>query len=592
MVAPIIISIFLTLVQAVASSSCDFSENNCNDKYFRLTAKKLRGKTLNDAVSASEAKHVLVERDNGDGYVSIDLVNENTFYLTEIEIGSPAQKVGVLVDTGSSDLWVVASNNTYCKSGTTGPLSSKGRSFDDIYDWNNALSDNTSSLDNGNFQMKAISDSSAETIDCSVYGTFDPNDSDTFRSNGTSFAITYADNTFAKGTWSHDDVLIGGVNVESLSFAVCDTADNALGILGIGLQQLETTYSGTQSTSLSNRYVYENLPVRLKTLGFIELVSYSVYLNDTTADSAVLLFGAVDHSKYTGDLVALPIVNTLAAKGYKNAIELTVTLNSITLIDSKSSKQAIIGSGASAALLDTGTTLSYMPSDILSNILNLINAEYSSSIGYYIVTCRDVTDFSLNFNMQGFNINIALSEFLVPLSTSSGLTSKYCMVGISSSDNSNFVLGDNFLRNVYMVADYENMEVALAVANHDANSPDDIEVMSTGIPNAVTPASSLMYGQSSGTSLVVTASVMGMSAIPNSQTSYTMQTNSSSKQATTTRLTSTNGNTAATIRTSTLSNPVSSISSITSASRNQGNLIEMNGLALLGGIFALFSALL
>lgn len=604
MVSTLLLTVLLFLVESMASPLFGLSDTEANSnsaKYFRLTAKKLRGRTIDDAVPVSEAKHVLVERSGGAGYLSLDLVNENTFYLADIEIGSTSQRVGVLVDTGSSDLWVVASNNTYCISGTTGPLSSKARDLSDIVDWNSlssssSSSNNDSSPVSDNFQLKSVSSSSSEAIDCSVYGTFNPADSDTFTSNYTSFSIRYADNTFATGTWGHDNIIIGGDTVQSLSFAVCDNADNAMGILGIGLPGLETTYSGgSGSISASSQYQYENLPVKLNNLGIIERTAYSVYLNDTNASSANILFGAIDHSKYSGNLVALPILNTLQSMGYRSAIQLEVTLNSVTIANDNTNKQATLGNGASAALLDTGTTLTYIPSNILSNILSVIGAEYSSTLGYYTVTCDAVSDYSLIFNFQGLNIDIALSEFLVSLTSTSGVVSKRCMVGILSSQTSKFTLGDNFLRNVYMVADYEGMEIGLAVAQHDTTASEDIEVLSTGIPNAVTAASSLLWGSNLGTTLTAASSSVSLSTIPTSQNSFTVQAAGTLQVSTTGASTSRTGTRATTTRatsTSSSTNSVSSVSSISSTSRNNGNLIEANNLALLGGLFALFSALL
>lgn len=45
-----------------------------------------------------------------------------------------------------------------------------------------------------------ISLSSGSTIDSWIYGTFDPDSSDTFSSNGISFYFEYADSTYAHGT--------------------------------------------------------------------------------------------------------------------------------------------------------------------------------------------------------------------------------------------------------------------------------------------------------------------------------------------------------------------------------------------------------
>lgn len=534
--------------------------------YFKMTAQKFRRSSIDDTVIQSEM-FLLRERDDSsdpsEEFISVQLLNENTFYLTEIMLGTPPQRLGVLVDTGSSDLWIPAWNNTYCDSDTTGPLN-KGRSENDIYDWSRVLN-SSESIDNLRIPSTSVqhkpASSSDGSINCSVYGTFDPLDSATFTTNATTFSITYADGTFARGTWGYDDVMIHGVNVSGLSFAVCDRADSAMGVLGIGLSGLETTYSG--SSAFSGSYRYENLPLRLRSQGLIRQAAYSIYLNHSSAETANILFGAVDHNRYTGNMVALPIVNTLRSQGYNEAIRLEVTLNSLNYVDRASSRQANIGIGAAAALLDTGTTLTYVPQDVLSQLLNLLNADYSTSAGYYVMECSEANNVFLTFNFLGQNIDIKLSSFLIPLITSAGMSSQYCMVGLQSSESSSFLLGDSFLRNVYMVADLENLEIGLALANYDDDETENIEVISSGIPSAITPASSLSWGSES-TSLFVQSNVQ-MSSISLSPTSSTFG-------ATVPITASSEQGTLATTRTGVTSTSIPPVSTISSrTSRNQAN---------------------
>lgn len=627
MLTKTLLATVLFSVSTLTSPITDLTSSNteAQSNYFKLNTRKFT-RSIFDQVYYDHVQRKFFKRDDDSEYVEMDLTHESTFYSTELEIGSPSQKVKVLVDTGSSDLWVVASNNSLCESGTSGSLNNKMRALDDVLGGNythttsqglfvqhkpvytlpygfttvtvsfpdygtdyqsdftinpttvspsgystgtaTSLPDVTSTSSSSSGSGSSSGSSSGSTIDCSIYGTFDPDSSDTFESNGTSFYITYADSTYARGTWGHDDVVIGDYNVTSLSFAVCDDTDNDLGVLGIGLSGLETTYTGSSDSS-TTRYQYENLPLKLKSDGFINMVAYSIYLNsDSSDEDASVLFGAIDHNKYTGDLVALPIVNTLASYGYDDPIYTYITLNSINIVDTSSSTEATIGSGAAPALLDTGSTLSYAPSDVYSAIVSYLDAEYSSSVGGYIMKCSDADNYNIIFNFQGKEISVSFSSFMVSLTSSSGSTSSYCMVGILSNSGTTFTLGDNFIRNVYLIQDFENYEIILGDVNH--GDDENIEILTSTIPSVASTASASAWSTSSQ-SLTV-ASTIETHAYSGSSTTRKSSSSSSSQARTTT----TTSNTSDSESSSSSSSTTASVSSISSTGSNNAANGKLN----------------
>lgn len=546
--------------------------------YLKLEAQKYRGSSWKNAISG--AKERFVKRSTT-GYGEMILENSNTYYLTELEIGSEGESVAVLVDTGSSDLWVIekgsCSASTSESEGGYSEFSAGDYTFSEEYytftesdytitegDPMGAVSPKTmkrvspklihrrygggasnvptlhtrkfkrdgsdggDSGQEGYFGSESTytedslipdyggtatssSSSSTSTSACSGNVTFDEDGSDTFISNGTTFSIEYADGTYSKGTYGRDTVKFNGVSVHNLSFAVCDDTTSDTGVLGIGLVGLEATYLGSSSnddsgsgseptetetegvfadgasatssaSTSSSSYTYENLPAKLKSAGITKSNSYSIYLNDSDSDVASILFGAVDHDKYTGDLYVFPIVNTIASYGYDNPIEMDITLNKVSLADSKNSSEVELADGSAYALLDTGTTLTYFPEAILESLIGQLSVSYNSEIGYYM-NCTDGEDLSLAFDFQGVKLNIAMSNFLIELVNSDYKKTGYCMVGIEANSESYFILGDSFLRSVYYVADIDNYQIALALANLDSTS-EDIDVISKSIPSA------------------------------------------------------------------------------------------------------------
>ncbi|KAH3680489.1 hypothetical protein WICMUC_000277 [Wickerhamomyces mucosus] len=466
--------------------------NAKNLGYHSLDFQVTQGKNFKDSLPRSQFQSQLIKREI-DGIVDMEIENQSTFYSVSLKIGSQDEEVIVLVDTGSSDLWVTSSSNPYCSSSSSS--SKKFRNLNDT-EFLNGLNSNKEedgnllesySLNNKASTKTSSVSSSVATINCNKYGTFDSSKSSTFSSNNTDFYILYGDSTFALGQWGTDTLVIDGLEVKDLSFAVANSTNSSVGVLGIGLEGLETTNAGALAGS--NPYTYANLPVKLVQDGLIERTVYSLYLNDSSSSSGSVLFGGVDHSKYSGDLITVPIINTLESSGYSTAIEFQITLSGIS-IGSES-----VTSNQYAALLDSGTTLTYAPSSIISSIASAINAKYSSDYGYYVLTCPTSSSSNVTFNFQGVEIQVPLDDLLLQVSSSS-----LCVLAVLDSGDSSFILGDSFLRSAYVVYDLDNLEISLAQSNLNSDSENIDVVSASTIPSATQAASYSSTFDNSGTS--------------------------------------------------------------------------------------------
>ncbi|GME91733.1 unnamed protein product [Ambrosiozyma monospora] len=240
----------------------------------------------------------------------------------------------------------------------------------------------------------------------------------------------------------------------------------------------------------------------MKNQGLISKLTYSVYLNDPDAETASILFGAIDQDKYTGDLALMPIVKDWSydVTGTSQPSTIDVTVSSISIGSKNSNKKIKFGSGAAAGLLDTGTTLLYVPNTVLKAITKI--AGLSTSYGYPVVDCSLGDDYYLTFNFQGFDVDVTFNNLFLDTGDDSSST---CYLGIQSSGDDSFILGDKFLTSVYAVIDLEDNVVAMAKANTDSTS-ENIEVINNSIPSASSVASYYStYGGAAGTSLSVRA---------------------------------------------------------------------------------------
>lgn len=395
-------------------------------------------------------------------------------YEVELEIGTPAQKVDVILDTGSSDLWVMAPENPRCGN-TTAQIS--------VFDY----------------------------INCTGI-TFRYNDSSTwsFNDSNEAFYISYADGTSADGTYGQDTVRLGGITIENANLALANESDSSECVLGIGFVANEASSSLSTESDSDDQWPppgsYANLPVQMKEQGAINRIAYSVWLNEGNEQGSVL-FGGVDHSKYEGSLARLPIVDALYYKDYDfgGPLELNIALNSITGKNASGGTTPIMFGATMPALIDTGTSLISLPYEVARSLAWSLNAyDFSdSSYGWYM-DCDMGSAGSFTFNFCGVEIDVPISELLIELTDSSGEPVvedgvQYCQLAVLPNWDYTVVLGDPFMRAAYVVFDLEANEIAIAQAKTgNSTGSASVEAMSDGIPSASEAANYSSTAVSSG----------------------------------------------------------------------------------------------
>lgn len=369
------------------------------------------------------------------------LDNLDTLYFANLTLGTPPQDIQLHVDTGSSDLWVNVPQSSLCRS-TVYPC--KG-------------------------------------------GTYDTTASSSYDFVNSEFNISYVDGSGALGDYVTDTLGFGGVTLRDFQFGIGRTSSSQQGVLGIGYAINEVQVNRAELDP------YPNLPVALKNNGHIKSTAYSLWLNDLDASTGTILFGGVDTAQYEGDLATVPILLTY---GTYSTLSIALTGFAFNGNDIKSS------SLPAGVLLDSGSTLSYLPSDIVTQIYDQIRAVYVDSVGAAYAPCSLASSSSsLDFVFSGKQISVPFNELLLDGQTTSGRPlsfdngEKACLFGIAPSPGGGiFVLGDTFLRSGYIVYDLENNEISLAQTRFNATGHDVREIGTgtspvpgaTPVPNPVT----------------------------------------------------------------------------------------------------------
>lgn len=178
-----------------------------------------------------------------------------------------------------------------------------------------------------------------------------------------------------------------------------------------------------------------------------------------------------------------------------------MALTSLQAVSTSGSDDLTSTSFPIPVVLDSGTTLSYVPQDLAEQVWKEVGAEYNAEAGLAVIPCGMATSgghFTFGFGGSGgAAITVAMDELVLDL-TAGGTPPTFsagpnrgqaaCEFGIQNSSSDPFLLGDSFLRSAYVVYDLVNNQVALAETDFNATSSNIVAFASSGapIPSATT----------------------------------------------------------------------------------------------------------
>lgn len=325
------------------------------------------------------------------------------------------------------------------------------------------------------------------------------------------FEISYVDKSGAKGDYFTDDLEIGGTTIKNFTMGLGIDTDIAFGLCGVG-------YASNEASIETVRSVYPNLPVSLQNDGIIKTVAFSLWLNDLDASKGNILFGGIDTEKYEGDLTELDIIKDMRVRNYTH---FQVPLTGVDAVSSTGS-DALSSSGLPlTVVLDSGTTLSYLPDDMAHQIWDEVGAQWEPYLKYASLPCSRAHNegyFSFQFGgNNGPRINVTMDELVLDLDGGVYADGPFrgesaCAFGIQNqtiSDKDPYLLGDTFLRSAYVVYDLVNNKLAIAPTKFNAEKSNIVAFASDGasIPSAtpVDKSGTQTYATSAPESLTASA---------------------------------------------------------------------------------------
>ncbi|KAH8823624.1 aspartic peptidase domain-containing protein [Flagelloscypha sp. PMI_526] len=362
--------------------------------------------------------------------VSIINYNADTAYFGAIAVGTPPQSFNVLLDTGSSDLWIASSQCSICSFTTN---------------------------------------------------TFTSASSSTYKEGSTKPVTIQYGSGSAIGFVAQETVAWGGFTVQNQTFVEVAETDILIGsmsgILGLAWPGIVSTGSSTKpfwlAASDAGQFDTKEFGVYLARSGGEATSGFGA---NEDGNGGVFTLGGVNETLYTGDIEFLNLTTYPGWTGGKSFWQ--VDIASFTV----NGKSTNIPSGVgSIAAIDTGTTLIGGPSSSVKDFYALIpNSKALSDAtlqGFYSFPCATQLDVSVTFaggtkawkiqtediNLGRYDVNSDCVGALFDLGAGSSIGGGF--------GNPSWIVGGTFLKNVYSVFRSDPPSVgfaALAAANGGA----------------------------------------------------------------------------------------------------------------------------
>ncbi|KPM43147.1 hypothetical protein AK830_g3378 [Neonectria ditissima] len=354
----------------------------------------------------------------------------------DVEVQFGDQSFLLLVDTGSSDTWVVTKD----------------------------------------FQcVNATDNSDIPQEECLFGPTYDVPASMEYVSNRT-FGVQYGTG-IALGKVGYENVTLGGITVPKQKVGVVDRSTDKgdglnSGILGLGYPPLTSAHHGTKLANdslLLDRAVYDPLFVNMYKKGLVE-PWYSIAIerlprNTSTGPGGWLGLGELPPVAHTNDWAVAPIEVTrnipdLYTGGVNQITLMTLTVDGVTS-GSPANASRTTNSTKFQAVVDSGNQMNMLPQKLADEI----NAEfippaiYNEEFGIYIVDCDAETP-ALGIEIGGHTFYHKPADMIIQ--DASG----FCYSSVNGPATGLGVtlhfLGDAFLKNVVSVYDFGKDEMRFA----------------------------------------------------------------------------------------------------------------------------------
>jgi len=367
------------------------------------------GKVKGGSSTGSSTQHVLKKKAAASGTagdVPAEDQQNDSLYLAPVQIGTPAQTLYLDFDTGSSDLWV----------------------------WSTELPKNIQTQAHGPNQT-----------------VFNPAKSTTFKkTTGSTWQISYGDNSSASGDVGTDNVTLGGITIKAQAVELAKKMSQQFvegsgsGLLGLAWGSINTVKPKAVQTPVENMITQEDIPKSAEL--------FTAYLgswrDSAEADKgeSFYTFGYIDQAVITAAGTQPTYTPVDNSQGFWSFASASYSINgTVTQV------------AGNTAIADTGTTLALVSDAVCAAIYKAIpGAKYDSTQQGYIfpanTTEANLPDVAFAVGSKLFHVQ---KEDIGFADAGNGMV----YGGIQSRGDLDFdILGDTFLKGIYAIFDQGNQQ--------------------------------------------------------------------------------------------------------------------------------------
>ncbi|RWA10644.1 hypothetical protein EKO27_g4462 [Xylaria grammica] len=197
--------------------------------------------------------------------------------------------------------------------------------------------------------------------------------------------------------------------------------------------------------------------------------AFSLALGSKSEQQGVIIFGGLDTSKFSGTLQTQPIIPARNSPDGVPRYWINMQTLSITPPSGQTKQYA---NTSMAVFLDSGATLTLLPTRLANTIASDFGVETADSDGFYPVDCKFKDQpGTLDFAFAGVTIRAHYREVIREIQSITGVQ---CYLGISPSED--FVLlGDTMLRSAY-AAVFDQTNNAIHIAQYSNCGSNEKEI--------------------------------------------------------------------------------------------------------------------